>query len=180
MLLFLAQLMFIVWCYNFFVYCKLFQDISFKHGYIPGELIFWKKILYMLESHSSQMRASLLLIKPIHQQREIPSSLYSLWMDPLMVENSLPLGQQFVCVYMNSIDNISQGSRTTKGIIFLLTQGTKKLVKKSMIKTVQGSVQFSPVTQSCLTLCDICFCLDGDCSHEIKRCLFLGRKVMNN
>ena len=21
---------------------------------------------------------------------------------------------------------------------------------------------------------------DGDCSHEIKRCLFLGRKVMNN
>ena len=22
--------------------------------------------------------------------------------------------------------------------------------------------------------------LDGDCSHEIKRCLLLGRKVMNN
>ena len=21
---------------------------------------------------------------------------------------------------------------------------------------------------------------DGDCSHEIKRCLFLGRKAMNN
>ena len=21
---------------------------------------------------------------------------------------------------------------------------------------------------------------DGDCNHEIKRCLFLGRKVMNN
>ena len=22
--------------------------------------------------------------------------------------------------------------------------------------------------------------VDGDCSHEIKRCLFLGRKVMTN
>ena len=30
----------------------------------------------------------------------------------------------------------------------------------------------------------ICFCVkiteDGDCSHEIKRCLLLGRKVMTN
>ena len=24
------------------------------------------------------------------------------------------------------------------------------------------------------------FTADGDCSHEIKRCLFLGRKVMTN
>ena len=24
------------------------------------------------------------------------------------------------------------------------------------------------------------FTADGDCSHEIKRCLLLGRKVMNN
>ena len=25
-----------------------------------------------------------------------------------------------------------------------------------------------------------CFTADGDCSHEIKRCLLLGRKVMTN
>ena len=62
----------------------------------------------------------------------------------------------------------------------------------------------SEVTQSCLTLCDpmdcslsgssiygifqarvlewgaIAFSTDGDCSHEIKRRLLLGRKVMTN
>ena len=26
----------------------------------------------------------------------------------------------------------------------------------------------------------VCVCADGDCNHEIKRCLFLGRKVMTN
>ena len=35
------------------------------------------------------------------------------------------------------------------------------------------------------TVSDFVFCgskitADGDCSHEIKRCLFLGRKVMTN
>ena len=109
-------------------------------------LFFWNKILYMLESHSSQMRAPLLLIKHTQQQREIPSSLYSLWMDPVMVENSLPLGQQFVGAYLNSTDCISQGSRATKGITFLLTQATNKLVNKSSsgFSSVQSSYSVMP------------------------------------
>ena len=62
------------------------------------------------------------------------------------------------------------------------------------------SVQFSSVAQLCPTLCDPMNCNTpglpvhhqlleftqthvhqvGDCSHEIKRCLLLGRKLMTN
>ena len=38
----------------------------------------------------------------------------------------------------------------------------------------------SEVAQSCPTLNDPMETEDGDCSHEIKRLLLLGRKVMTN
>ena len=31
----------------------------------------------------------------------------------------------------------------------------------------------------CVCVC-VCVCVCGDCSHEIKRCLLLGRKAMTN
>ena len=35
-----------------------------------------------------------------------------------------------------------------------------------------------PVTD--LTFCGFKITVDGDCNHEIKKCLLLGRKVMTN
>ena len=35
-------------------------------------------------------------------------------------------------------------------------------------------------TVSDFIFCDLKITADGDCSHEIKRCLLLGRKVMTN
>ena len=35
-------------------------------------------------------------------------------------------------------------------------------------------------TVACFILGDSKITVDGDCSHEIKRCLLLGRKVMTN
>ena len=52
---------------------------------------------------------------------------------------------------------------------------------------VQGTLMASPITswQICHFMTDFIFLgfkitADGDCSHEIKRCLLLGRKVMTN
>ena len=55
-------------------------------------------------------------------------------------------------------------------------------------KTKTKIMAFSPITSWQIdgaTVSDFIFCgskitADGDCSHEIKRCLLLGRKVMTN
>ena len=53
------------------------------------------------------------------------------------------------------------------------------------IRTSFSSVQFSHSVELLETVSDFIFwgskiTADGDCSHEIKRCLLLGRKVMTN
>ena len=57
---------------------------------------------------------------------------------------------------------------------------TKKTCGSSFLTGNIRSVQFSSVTQSCPILCNSKITADDDCSHEIKRCLLLGRKVMTN
>ena len=78
---------------------------------------------------------------------------------------------------------------------------TKKIfnVKKKLkvtLKTGKGALSFLNKLQNYQILKSMCTCnfdknepwnflgskttADGDCSHEIKRCLFLGRKAMTN
>ena len=85
-------------------------------------------------------------VNQTYSSAEGDSKFSVLFMDGSCDGRKFTSSEPAVCAYLNSTDNISQGSRTTKGIIFLLTQGMKKLVNKSMVKTVQGSIHFSPVT----------------------------------
>ena len=58
--------------------------------------------------------------------------------------------------------------------------GLNLSIKKTKI------MAFSPITswqidgETMETVIDFIFLVDGRCSHEIKRCLFLGRKAMTN
>ena len=53
-------------------------------------------------------------------------------------------------------------------------------ITKIMASGLIASWQIDGETVSDLILGDSKITADGDCSHEIKRCLLLGRKVMTN
>ena len=62
--------------------------------------------------------------------------------------------------------------------------GLKLSIQKMKIM-VSGSITSRPMDEEKETVTDFIFLgskitADGDCSHEIKRCLLLGRKVMTN
>ena len=72
-------------------------------------------------------------------------------------------------------------------------KGKEKSGKASLKLNIQKTkiVTFSPITlwkidgETMETVTDFIFwgskiTVDGDCSHEIKRCLLLGRKAMTN
>ena len=75
----------------------------------------------------------------------------------------------------------------------LLTKGKEKSEKVGLTLNIQKTkiTASSPITswqtdeETVETVVDFIFLAskitaDGDCSHEIKRCLLLGRKVMTN
>ena len=70
----------------------------------------------------------------------------------------------------------------------LLMKVKEESGKAGLKLTIQktNTVAFSPITswqidgETMETVIDFIFLVDGRCSHEIKRCLFLGRKAMTN
>ena len=63
--------------------------------------------------------------------------------------------------------------------------GLKLNIQKSKIKTSGPITSWQIDGETKATVTDFIFLgskiiVDGDCSHEIKRCLLLGRKVMTN
>jgi len=48
------------------------------------------------------------------------------------------------------------------------------------LKSRSGGLVFPSLSEFSTVYCDPQITADGDCSHEIKRCLLLGRKVMTN
>ena len=77
-----------------------------------------------------------------------------------------------------------------KGLLKKVTEESEKVGLKLNIQTTKIMAS-SPITswqidgETVETVSDFIFLgskitTDGDCSHEIKRCLFLGRKVMTN
>ena len=63
--------------------------------------------------------------------------------------------------------------------------GLKLNIKKTEIKATGPITSWQIDGETMETVTDFIFLgskitADGDCSHEIKRCLFLGRKAMTN
>ena len=71
-------------------------------------------------------------------------------------------------------------------VYFLFFWAVLKLnIQKTKIMVSGPITSWEVDVETVETLADFIFggfriTADGDCSHEIKRCLFLGRKVMNN
>ena len=58
--------------------------------------------------------------------------------------------------------------------------GLKRNIQKTKIMA-SGPITFWEIDgETVETVSDFFWAPDGDCSHEIKRCLLLGRKVMTN
>ena len=63
--------------------------------------------------------------------------------------------------------------------------GLKLNIQKTKITAIGPITSWEIYGETVETVADFIFLgfkitVDGDCSHEIKRCLFLGRKVMTN
>ena len=58
--------------------------------------------------------------------------------------------------------------------------GLKLNIQKTKIMASGPITSWEIEGETVETASDFIFTADGDCSHEIKRCLLLGRKVMSN
>ena len=82
---------------------------------------------------------------------------------------------------------MAESEEELKGLLMKVKQGSKKVGLKLNIQKTKITAS-SPITSWEIdgeTVADFILggskiTADGDCSHEIKRCLLLGRKAMTN
>ena len=85
---------------------------------------------------------------------------------------------------------MAKSEEELKGLLMKVKEESEKVVLKLNIQKMKIMTS-GPITsweidgETVETVQDFIFCgskitADGDCSHEIKRCLLLGRKVMTN
>ena len=92
--------------------------------------------------------------------------------------------------YSNDTTLMAESEEELKSLLMKVREESEKVgLKLSIQKTkimASGPITFwQRDGETVETVVDIIFLdskitADGDCSHEIKRCLFLGRKVMTN
>ena len=104
--------------------------------------------------------------------------------------------QARIKIARRNINNLRYGDDTTlmaeseeelKSLLMKVKEERKKIELKLNIQKTKIMAS-SPITswqidgETVETVSNFIFCqtADGDCSHEIKRCLLLGRKVMTN
>ena len=92
--------------------------------------------------------------------------------------------------YTNDTTLMAESEEELKSLLTKVKEESEKVVLKLNIQKTKITA-FSPITsweidgETVETVSDFIFMgpkitADGDCSHEIKRCLLLGRKVMTN
>ena len=85
---------------------------------------------------------------------------------------------------------MAESKKELKGLLLKVKEESRKAGLKLNIQKTE-IVASSPITswqtdgETMETVTDVIFLgskgtVDGDCSHEIKRCLLLGRKAMTN
>ena len=92
--------------------------------------------------------------------------------------------------YADDITHMAESEEDLKSLLMKVKEESEKVGLKLNIQKTKIMVS-GPITsrqidgETVETVSDIIFggskiTADGDCSHEIKRCVFLGRKVMTN
>ena len=92
--------------------------------------------------------------------------------------------------YAGDTTLMAESEEELKGLLMKVKKESEKVGLKLNIQKTK-TMASSPITsweidgETVETVSDFIFggskiTADGDCSHEIKRCLFLGRKVMTN
>ena len=92
--------------------------------------------------------------------------------------------------YADDTTLMAESEEELKSLLMKVKEESEKIVLKLNIQKTK-IMATGPITsreidgETAGTVSDFIFCgsritADGDCSHEIKRCLLLGRKVMAN
>ena len=92
--------------------------------------------------------------------------------------------------YADDTTHMAEGEEELKSLLMKVKEESEKVGLKLNFQKIKIMVS-SPITswqidgETVETVADFIFLgsksnADGDCSHEIKRCLLLGRKVMTN
>ena len=95
-----------------------------------------------------------------------------------------------ICDYSESKASLMAESKELKSLLMKVKEESEKVGLKLNIQKTKITAS-GPITswqidgETVETVADFIFLgskitADGDCSHEIKRCLILGRKVMTN
>ena len=85
---------------------------------------------------------------------------------------------------------MAESEEELKSLLMTVKEESEKVslklnIQKMKIRTSDPITSWEIYGETVETVSDFIFLVskitaDGDCSHEIKRCLFLGRKVMTN
>ena len=135
--------------------------------------------------------------KGVHQGCILSPCLFNLYAEYIMRNAGLEEAQAGIKIAGRNINNLRYADDTTlkaeseelKSLLKVKEKSEKVVLKLNIQKTkIMAS---GPITswqidgETVETVTDFIFLcskisVDGDCSHEIKRCLLLGRKVMAN
>ena len=137
--------------------------------------------------------------KGVPQGCILPPCLFNLYAEYIMRNIGLEEAQVGIKIARRNINNLrfaddttlmAEGEEDLKSLLMKVKEETEKVgLKLNIQKTkimASGSITSWRIDgETVETVADFIFLgsrttADGDCSHEIKRCLLLGRKVMTN
>ena len=137
--------------------------------------------------------------KEVHQGCVLSPWLFNLYAEHIMQNIRLDEAQAGIKIARRNINNLRYADDTTlmaeseeelKSLLVKVKEGSEKVDLKLNIQKTK-IMAMGPITswqidgETVKIMADFVFLgsqitADGDCSHEIKRCLLLGRKVMTN
>ena len=136
----------------------------------------------------------------VHQGYILSPCLFNFYAEYIMRNPGLDEAQVGIKIARRDINNLRYADDTTlmveseeelKNLLMKVKEESKKVGLKLNIQKTKIMASGSPITswqidgEKVETVADFTFLgskimADGDCSHEIKRCLLLGRKTMTN
>ena len=137
--------------------------------------------------------------KGVHQGCVLPSCLFNVYAEYIMRNAGLEEAQAGIKISGRNISNLRYADDTTlmagseeeqKSLLMKVKEESEKVglklnIQKTKIMASGPNTSWEIDGETVETVSDFIFLgskltADGDCSHEIKRCLLLGRKVMTN
>ena len=136
--------------------------------------------------------------KRVHQGCMLSPRLFNLYAEYIMRNSGLDEAQAGIKIARRNINNLRYADDTTfmaeseelKSLLMKVKEesekvGLKLIIQKTKIMASGPITSWEIDKETVETVAEFIFwgskiTADGDCSHEIKRCLLFGRKVMTN